>query len=102
MRRMKRLVAMLLTAAMLLSALPMQALAYYASDADRPVQILDGSGNSIPVTEDWQTTFPYGTFAFAVNEATVEEGGDGTVIQVYRLGGTKGRATAYLSYIPAT
>lgn len=93
---------MLLTAAMLLSALPMQALAYYASDADRPVQILDGSGNSIPVTEDWQTTFPYGTFAFAVNEATVEEGGDGTVIQVYRLGGTKGRATAYLSYIPAT
>ncbi len=93
-----RVMAMLLTVAVLISAIPTQGFAYYA-DKPEDLSIVDAKGNTVTVGEDWETTFPYGTFAYAASDLTVDEGGEGT-IKVYRLGGTKGRATAYITYVP--
>ncbi|MEN6316362.1 MAG: Calx-beta domain-containing protein [Clostridiaceae bacterium] len=63
------------------------------------VSLVDANGNTVTVDDSWETTFPYGTFAFNNNETSIGEGGENR-ITVYRLGGTKGRATAYISVSP--
>lgn len=95
-----RSLALLLALVMTLGLVPQQALAYLA---DRPeeLSIVDKDGNTVAVTEDWETAFPYGTFAFSDFQVVAEEGGNTAVIQVYRLGGTQGRAVAYITYEPA-
>lgn len=77
----------------------MDALAYLA-DVPEHLTFLDGEGNAVSTSEDWERMFPYGTFAFSNFQAVAEEGTETTVIQVYRLGGTEGRAVAYISYMP--
>ena len=95
-----RSLALLLALVMTLGLVPQQALAYLA---ERPEEltIVDKDGNTVAVTEDWETAFPYGTFAFSDFQVVAEEGGNTAVIQVYRLGGTQGRAVAYITYEPA-
>ena len=94
-----RALALLLTGALGIGLLPAQAMAYWAGEPE-DLTIVGQDGKEITVTDDWETTFPYGTFAFGNFQAVAEEGGDTAVIQVYRLGGTEGRAVAYISYEP--
>ena len=96
----KRLLATVLAITMLISALPMQSLAYMA-DKPTGLSFVDKDGKRITPTGDWETMFPYGTFAFENASVSIEEGGTDGVIKLYRLGGTKGRATAYVTYMPA-
>ncbi|MCR5826296.1 MAG: hypothetical protein K6G54_07000, partial [Oscillospiraceae bacterium] len=101
-RRMKQTLALILTAALLLPMLPPEALAHYADSSEKPTVITTTDGATTEITEEWETAFPYGTFAFGNSEAQVTEGGETAVIHLYRLGGTKGRATARVVYVPAT
>lgn len=78
------------------------ALAYVvAGESTAPTSLTytDAEGNTQTVDENWAESFPYGAFAFETSGMAVKEGESG-VIKVYRLGGTTGRATAYLSYEP--
>lgn len=100
MRKLKRSLALLLTLVMLITALPVQVFAYLAPQ-DGPITIVDQDGNTVTTDESWETTFPNGTFAFGDFQAVATEGGQTTVIEVMRLGGTAGRAIAYVSYEPA-
>ena len=78
------------------------ALAYLVTgegSAPTSVSYTDTNGNTQPVDESWEETFPYGAFAFETSGLALSEGESG-VIKVYRLGGTTGRATAYLTYEP--
>ena len=70
-----------------------------SAQAETPVMLEDAEGNAIVPDESWEETYPYGAFGFDTAAADVKEGED-TVITVYRLGGTKGKATAYINYSP--
>lgn len=96
----KRLLATFLAISLLISAMPVESLAYMADKLGN-LSFIDKEGNQVTPTADWETTFPYGTFAFENSSLTATEGGTESVIKVYRMGGTKGRAIAYLSYLPA-
>ena len=95
-----RSLALLLALVMTMGLVPQQALAYLAERPEE-LSIVDKDGNTVAVTEDWETAFPYGTFAFSDFQVVAEEGGNTAVIKVYRLGGTQGRAVAYITYEPA-
>jgi len=86
---------------MLMPLLPTETLAHYADPAEKPTSIVKADGTTEEIGADWETMFPYGTFAFSNSEGQVTEGDDTFVIHVYRLGGTQGRATARVSYTPA-
>lgn len=78
------------------------ALAYVVEgmvNAPTSITFTDADGNTQNVDESWVEAFPYGAFAFETSGLAVKEGESG-VIKVYRLGGTTGRATAYLAYEP--
>ena len=90
----------LLAGLLVVQLLPINAMAYQADTPDH-LTFVDGAGNTVSAGEDWEETFPYGTVAFSDFQAVVEEGKETTVIRVYRLGGTEGRAIAYISYTPA-
>lgn len=94
-----RVTAILLTVLMVIGTLPQNVYGYYR-DKEGTFVFTDSNGKTVIADKSWEDTFPYGTFAFANEELTVNKGGDG-VITVYRLGGTIGRATAYITYIPA-
>ena len=70
-----------------------------AAASPEDVVLTDKDGNQTRPDKSWEEVYPYGAFAFDVNAAGVKEGED-AVVTVYRLGGTKGRATAYLNYNP--
>ena len=72
----------------------------FARAEDKKPDVLHTERGDVAVTDDWETRFPYGTFAFELSEAALEEGGDTLVVNVYRLGGTLGRATAVVRYSP--
>ena len=59
----------------------------------------DSEGNETVVDESWNEVYPFGAFAFGMTGGSVKEGED-TVITLYRAGGTHGRATAYIEYMP--
>jgi hypothetical protein len=77
------------------------ALGYYAGDAaaDDGLTLTDENGNAAKVSELWDETYPFGAFAFDVTALGMAEGED-AVVTVYRAGGTRGRATAYIAYSP--
>lgn len=68
-----------------------------ASQSEEEITLTDSDGNVTTPDESWEETFPYGAFAFEKSGLAVKEGENG-VIKVYRLGGTAGRATAYIKY----
>ena len=94
----KSLLCLALCLLMLFTALPMQGFVAFAT-AEKPVKLTTTDGE-VEVEDDWIKRFPYGTFAFQTTEATLSEGGEPVEIAVYRLGGTTGRATAFLRYNP--
>ena len=105
----QRIVALLLC--VLLLASPMtDALRAEAAQPELPAALSTPEGE-IPVEEDWDEVYPYGTFAFGTHQADVAEPGAATPdggqipgeieIPVYRLGGTVGRVTATVTYAPA-
>ncbi len=71
-----------------------------ASQSEEEITLTDGNGNVTTPDESWEETFPYGAFAFEKSGLAVKEGENG-IIKVYRLGGTAGRATAYIKYQPS-
>ncbi len=96
----KRTVSMVMIVAMLATSLPLQAFAVTVERAaDGTFTITDDEGNITTVDESWEETFPYGTFAFSNTELAVGEGGE-VMLTLYRLGGTEGRAMAFVEYNP--
>ena len=93
----KKLLAVFLSVLMTAGLVPQNLL---AGAADPKPDVLRTGNGEIAVSPDWETRFPYGTFAFEQSEATLEEGGDALTVNVYRLGGTQGRATAVVRYSP--
>lgn len=109
----KRFLSGLICFCMLLTALPTESLAYfvkdlYNADSDHTGEILyaneDGSTEVLEYDESWEKIYPYGAFVFGNYEVTASEdsteGGNIVTVPVYRLGGTSGRATAYIRYQP--
>lgn len=94
-----RLLSLLLCAVMLSVQLPVQALAYMMGTPGGSLSVSTQDG-LVVTDESWETRFPYGTFAFGDSQLVIAEGGSAGTIEVYRLGGTKGRATVYLTYEP--
>ncbi len=96
----KRAVSLVMILAMLVTSLPLNAWATTVSlDENGVFTITDDEGNVTTVDESWEETFPYGTFAFSNTEAAVAEG-DEVTVTLYRLGGTKGRVSAFVEYNP--
>ena len=96
----------------------MQPIFAFGADADgspaelRVVpEVIHTADGDIPVEEDWNEVYPYGTFAFGNYQADIAEPGaladsgeplpQTILIPVYRLGGTVGRVTAKVSFSPA-
>ena len=69
------------------------------AQSESPVVLRDSAGNEVTPDESWEEVYPYGAFGFDVTAADAREGDD-TVVTVYRAGGTKGKATAYIVYSP--
>jgi hypothetical protein len=88
---------------LLLGLVPAQAFAAeQIAVVEKPETITTASGESIPVEDSWEEEYPYGVFLFIEGEANIAEGGEEASIMLYRLGGTQGRASAYVYYNPTT
>ena len=112
--------ALLMSLLMCVALLPLKAAK--AEEADReeasasepaseqPIVIRTEDGE-IAADEDWNTVYPFGTFAFGNHQADIAEPGAVTadskeipqsvLIPVYRLGGTTGKAIVRILYSPA-
>ena len=102
MKTLKRMLAVLLVLALCAGLLPTSALALLREEgAGKPGQFITASGETVNVEDDWESVYPYGVFLFTDSEVSVAEGGGSVTVRVYRMGGTEGRATAWLSYAPA-
>ena len=99
MKSLKKLLAMFLSIIIVIGIVPYQLFAF-AANKGKPT-VLNTEKGRIDVEPDWDTEFPYGTFAIEQSEAALEEGGETLTVNVYRLGGTSGRATALVRYSPA-
>ncbi len=112
----KRILSSLLVFAMLISAMPIQTLAYFRykddeilkhaeSSLEIPLKDSDGKVSTLNYDATWDEIYPFGAFVFGNFEAAINEGasdGSQTVtIPVYRLGGTKGRAEVTVRFDPA-
>ena len=118
-RPLQRLTALFLALLMSITILPLEVMAaeFRSAQAEKAetqgeqpttLQTQDGE---IEVEEDWNETFPYGTFAFPNYQADIGEPGAKTQegeelpqsieIPVYRLGGTTGVVTAWILFSPA-
>ncbi len=96
-----RILGVVLSAAIAVTSIPLPADAHWDTSGDaQPTSIRTAENGTVDVGDDWETVYPYGAFLFDKSEAMVTEGGDEITIPLYRLGGTSGRATAYLVYGP--
>ena len=101
----KKGLCVLLCVLMVIYAVPAQVFAAEnqngAADEDgKPVALTNAQG-STDVADEWAQAYPYGVFAFSEYSTATSEGGESVTVPVYRLGGTKGRATAFVIYNPA-
>ncbi|MGX8704454.1 MAG: Calx-beta domain-containing protein, partial [bacterium] len=97
----KKWISGLLVVAMLAANVPAEAFASMEKDASgKPTSITTAEGGRVQVEESWEEAYPYGAFLFTNSDAALTEGGEETVVSLYRLGGTSGRATAYVVYAP--
>ncbi len=98
----KRILSSFLSASVLLTSMQMPVYAHWdTGDDEKPEKVVTKEKGTIEVGESWEETYPYGAFLFDNSDAVVNEGGSGISIPIYRLGGTAGRATAYVTYAPA-
>lgn len=95
-----RLISIFL-AVLIILQIPAPALAYMVDGRETASGIIltDSEGNIVEADESWEERFPYGAFAFE-NPSLIINEGESDVIKVYRLGGTAGRASAYITYEP--
>ncbi len=101
MKALKKIIGITLSAALAVTSIPVPANAYWdTSEETQPTTIRTSQKGTVAVEDDWETEYPYGAFLFDNSDAVVNEGGDEIRIPVYRLGGTSGRATAYIVYAP--
>lgn len=98
-RRLIRFISGFLVVLIMATIAPTRAFAYFANELTG-LTLTDSNGNTVTVDDKWKEQFPYGTFAFDNCELVITEGGESGVIKVYRLGGTTGRATAFIQYVP--
>ena len=110
----KRLISLFLALVMLSSAIPLSVFAEGSipdvRQGEQPT-VLQTADGEVPIDESWDESYPYGTFAFGNHQADIAEAGatdsEGnpipTVLEipVYRLGGTQGRVTAWITFAPA-
>ena len=101
MKHVQRILATVLTLALFFTMIPAEVMATVDSDpADKPTEILTTTGETVEIDENWEEQYPYGAFAFDLGEASLAEGGDDLYVDVYRMGGTSGRATVYILFNP--
>lgn len=98
----KRLLAVFLAAVMLVTSVGTSSYAYEAEKKGN-LSVTGNDGKTIEEEESWEEKFPNGTFAFKNDSITIEEGKNvkEQKITIYRLGGTKGKATAKVAITPA-
>lgn len=98
----KRLLAVFLAAVMLVTSVGTSSYAYEAEKKGN-LSVTGNDGKTIEEEESWEEKFPNGTFAFKNDSITIEEGKNAKEqkITIYRLGGTKGKATAKVAITPA-
>ncbi len=98
----KRLLALALAVVMTITSVGTSAYAYEAEKTDY-LSVTDKDGKEILEDESWEEKFPNGTFAFKNDSITLKEKEDQKTkkITIYRLGGTKGKATAKVAVAPA-
>lgn len=103
MKHLQRILSAVLTLALMFSMLPAQAAAVVPESevlSEKPSALITGEGETIEIDESWDAKYPYGAFAFGVNDVSMAEGGDSLSISVFRLGGTTGRATVQIVFNP--
>ena len=99
----KRILSLLLCIVLLLGLVPAQTFAAEKpAGVKKPETVATSEGERIPVEDSWEEEYPYGVFLFIEGEANIAEGGEEASIMLYRLGGTQGRASAYVYYNPTT
>lgn len=97
----KRWLSGLLSAVVLITSLPAGVSAQMkADDSSKPVRIATAEKGTIEVEDSWEETYPYGAFLFSDSDVELTEAGDAETVTLYRLGGTRGRATAFVVYAP--
>lgn len=100
----KSLAALLVLTTVAQTAVPVFSAASWSKDTGTFV-LTDSDGNTTVVDEEWEEAYPTGTFAFSADQINLYEGAtDGSEtgsITLYRLGGTSGRAEAYVTLVPA-
>ena len=98
----KRLLAVFLAAVMIVTSVGTSSYAYEAEKKGN-LSVTGNDGKTIEEEESWEEKFPNGTFAFKNDSITIEEGKNAKEqkITIYRLGGTKGKATAKVAITPA-
>ena len=93
------LLSLVLLAGLFPAALPAEAVEY--TPEGKPAELTTAEGEKVEVdAESWEELYPYGAFLFETGETNLTEGGEAGLIRLYRLGGTSGRATAYVYYNP--
>lgn len=101
-REIKKQLSVILSTAILITSIPNPVFAKMEpAGTAKPEKIVTSEGKEIEVEDDWETVFPNGVFLFTNGEAGIEEGGKEETLKLYRLGGTKGRVSAYINYNPA-
>lgn len=101
MKAMKKVLCITLSAALAVASIPVSASAHWDTSRDtQPKSIRTSEKDTVAVEDDWESVYPYGAFLFDNSEAVIKEGGEDITIPLYRLGGTYGRATAYVVYAP--
>lgn len=98
----KRLLAVFLAGVMIVTSVGTSSYAYEAEKKGN-LSVTGNDGKTIEEEESWEEKFPNGTFAFKNDSVTIEEGKNAgeKKITIYRLGGTKGKATAKVAIAPA-
>ena len=98
----KRLLAVFLAAVMFVTSAGTSSYAYEAEKKGN-LSVTGKDGQTVEEEESWEEKFPNGTFAFKNDSITIEEGKNAKEqkITIYRLGGTKGKATAKVAITPA-
>lgn len=98
----KRVLALALAVIMTVTSVGTSVYAYEA-EKENYLSVTDKDGNEIQEDESWEERFPNGTFAFKNDSLTMKEEKEAKEkkITLYRLGGTKGKATAKIALTPA-
>ncbi|MBQ7562789.1 MAG: hypothetical protein IJT16_02235, partial [Lachnospiraceae bacterium] len=100
-RWLKRLIGVSLSAAIFVTSIPVPAEAHWdTAGTTKPTKVKTTEKGTVAVEDDWESIYPYGAFLFDNSDAILTEGGEEISIPIYRLGGTSGRATAYVVYAP--